>query len=155
MKHIADIQIKNAAHIFLDDHFYLLNQIHVMLQIATFLAIGPQIYVDGLVVVTDDDRGQRTRPIGRISSKHIISKILESNYPDCLETKASQIMDSTAEALEMDSTLSSALEVFDKTRFAFVPIVANGDNERKGEVDSRPIGSDSSTCNKRYSTANH
>ena len=27
----------------------------------------------------------------------------------------------------MDSTLSSALEVFDKTRFAFVPIVANRD----------------------------
>ena len=39
----------------------------------------------------------------------------------------------------MDSTLNSALEVFEKTRFAFVPIVANGDNERKGEIDSSSL----------------
>jgi predicted transcriptional regulator len=139
MKHIEDIQIKNAAaHIFRRPFLFVESNTR-MLQIATFLAIGPQIYVDGLVVVSDDDKGQRTRPIGRISSKHIISKILESNYPDCLETKASQIMDSTVEALEMDSTLSRTLEIFDKTRFAFAPIVANRDNERKGEIDSSPM----------------
>lgn len=34
----------------------------------------------------------------------------------------------------MDSTLSSALEVFEKTRFAFVPIVVNSDNERNVEI---------------------
>jgi hypothetical protein len=48
-------------------------------------------------------------------------------------------MDSTVGALEMDSTLSSALEVFDKTRFAFVPIVANRDNERNGEIGSSSL----------------
>ena len=47
-----------------------------------------------------------------IGSKHIIPNLLDSDYPDWLETKASQIMDSTVGALEMDSTLSSALEVF-------------------------------------------
>jgi hypothetical protein len=48
-------------------------------------------------------------------------------------------MDSTVEALEMDSMLSRALEIFDKTRFAFAPIIANRDNERKGEIDSSPM----------------
>jgi CBS domain-containing protein len=43
-------------------------------------------------------------------------------------------MDRTVGALEMDSTLSSALEVFEKTRFAFVPIVVNSDNERNVEI---------------------
>jgi hypothetical protein len=47
------------------------------LQIATFLAIGPQIYVDGLVVM--DDKGQR-KPVGRIGSKHIIRNILDVGY---------------------------------------------------------------------------
>ena len=44
------------------------------------------------------------------------------------------LLDSTVG--EMESTLSSALEVFDKTKFAFVPIVANRDNERDGEIGS-------------------
>jgi hypothetical protein len=48
-------------------------------------------------------------------------------------------MDSTVGALEMDSTLSSALEVFDKTRFAFAPIVANSDNERNGEIGNSSL----------------
>jgi hypothetical protein len=42
-------------------------------------------------------------------------------------------------ALEMASMLSSALEVFDKTRFAFAPIVANRDNDRNGEIGSSPL----------------
>jgi len=139
MKRISDIQIKNAApHIFRRP-FLSVEPNTRMLEIATFLAIGPQIYVDGLVVVSDNDKGRRTRPVGRIGSKHIISNILDSDYPDWLETRASQIMDSTVGALEMDSTLSSALEVFDKTRFAFAPIVANSDNERNGEIGSSSL----------------
>ena len=43
-----------------------------MLQLATFLATGPQIYVDGLVVIDD-----KKKPIGRIDSKHIISNIID------------------------------------------------------------------------------
>ena len=139
MKLISDIQIKNAApHIF-KRPFLFVEPNTRMLQIATFLAIGPQIYVDGLVVVSDNDKGQRTRPVGRIGSKHIICNLLDSDYPDWLETKASQIMDSTVAALEMDSKLSSALEVFDKTRFAFAPIVANIDNEKNGEIGSSSL----------------
>jgi len=79
MKHILDIQIKNAApHIFRRPFLFVESNTR-MLQIATLFAIGPQIYVDGLVVVSDNVKGQRTRPIGRISSKHIISNILEQD----------------------------------------------------------------------------
>jgi len=139
MKLISDIQIKNAApHIFRRPFLFVEPNTR-MLEIATFLAIGPQIYVDGLVVVSDNDKGQRTRPVGRIGCKHIISNILDSDYPDWLETKASQIMDTTVGACEADSILSSALEVFDKTRFAFAPIVANRDNEKNGEIDSSSL----------------
>jgi predicted transcriptional regulator len=139
MKRISDIHIKDAApHIFTRPFLFVEPNTR-MLQIATFLAIGPQIYVDGLVVVSDNDKGQRTRPVGRIGTKHIISNLLDSDYPDWLEKQASQIMDSTVGALEMDSTLRSALEVFDMTRFAFAPIVANRDNERNGEIGSSSL----------------
>ena len=111
MKRISDIQIKNVApHIFTRPFLFVEPNTR-MLEIATFLAIGPQIYVDGLVVVSDNDKGQR-RPVGTIASKHIISNLLDSDYPDWLETKASQIMDSTVGALEMDSTLSERIRSF-------------------------------------------
>jgi CBS domain-containing protein len=139
MKRISDIQIKNAApHIFTRPFLFVEPNTR-MREISTLLAIGPQIYVDGLVVVSDNDKGQRRRPVGIIASKHIISNLLDFDYSNWLETKASQIMDSTVGALEMDSTLSSVLEVFDKTRFGFAPIVANRDNERDGETGSSSV----------------
>ena len=72
-----------------------------MLQIATFFAIGPQIYVDGIIVIDEVQK----RPVGRVSSKHIISSILDSSYLDCLQIKASQIMDSSVIPLETDSPM--------------------------------------------------
>jgi hypothetical protein len=75
MNHLLDIQIKDAApHIFRRPFLFVEPNTR-MLQIATFLAIGPQIYVDGVIVI-DDDKVQRGRPVGRISSKHIISNII-------------------------------------------------------------------------------
>jgi len=139
MNHLSDIRIKDAApHIFRRPFLFVESNTR-MLQIGTFLAIGPQIYVDGLVVMSEKDKGQSSRPVGRIGCKHIISNLLDSDYPAWLETKASQIMDNTLVALEMNSTLSSALEVFDKTRFAFAPIVAKRDNERDGEIGSSSL----------------
>jgi CBS domain-containing protein len=139
MKRISDIQIKNVApHIFTRPFLFVEPNTR-MREISTLLAIGPQIYVDGLIVVSDNDKGQRRRPVGIIASKHIISNLLDFDYPNWLETKASQIMDSTVGALEMDSTLSSAIELFDKTRFGFAPIVANRDNERDGETGSSSL----------------
>jgi predicted transcriptional regulator len=141
MKHTSDTSIKEAApHIFTRP-FLSVESNTPMPQIITFLAIGSQIYVDGLVVISENEKGQRIRPVGRIGCKHIFSNLLESDYLHWLEMKASQIMDNTVGALEMDSNLSSVLEIFNKTRFGFVPIVANKDEERgkKEETNSNSL----------------
>jgi predicted transcriptional regulator len=119
--------IDAAAHIFRRPCLFV-NPTAQMLQIATFLAIGPQIYADGLVVIDD-----KKKPIGRISSKHIISNIIDIRYPECFELTALQIMDDFTGSLDKYSSLSKVLEVFNKTKFAFVPITASN---RSDKVDS-------------------
>ena len=126
--HLLDIQIKDAAPYIFRRPFLFVEPNTQLLQIATFLAIGPQIYIDGLIVI--DDKA----PIGRISNKHIISSILNEGYPDWLQKDASQIMDSFVMPLEMDSPLKRALEVFETTRFAFIPILAKKE-ERLGDEE--------------------
>ena len=100
-----------------------------MLQIATFLAIGPQIYADGLVVIDD-----KKKPIGRIDSKHIISNIINIGYPECLELTALRIMDDFTGSLDKNSSLSKVLEIFNKTKFAFVPITASNSSDKIGST---------------------
>jgi hypothetical protein len=90
------------------------------MQIAPFMAIGPQIYVDGLVVI------QGEKAIGKIGSKQILLTIINSKYPDWLEKTASQIMDSSEISLEMDSPLSRAIDIFNQTSIAFIPITKSG-----------------------------
>ncbi|MFZ0514729.1 MAG: hypothetical protein WAM14_24205 [Candidatus Nitrosopolaris sp.] len=137
MNYLLDIQIKDAApHIFRRP-FLSVEPNTRMLQIATFLAIGPQIYVDGIIVI--DDKVQRGRPVGRISSKHIISSILDFGYPDCMQKNASQIMDSFVMPLEMESPMKKALEVFERTRFAIVPILAKKHRLEDEEGDSLKV----------------
>ena len=119
MNHLSEIRIKDAApHIFRRPFLFVESGTQ-MLQIATFFAIGPQIYVDGIIVIDEVQK----KPVGRINCKHIISSILDSDYPDCLQKKASQIMDSSVIPLETDSPMKEALEVFERTRFAFIPIL--------------------------------
>jgi|SRR5581483_22539 len=91
-----------------------------MLQVATFLAIGPEIYVDGLVVIDDDQR-----PLGTIGGQHLMQHILY-HEDKWLEYDASSIMSSFASTIESSAQLSSALEIFAKTKFAFCPISING-----------------------------
>ena len=122
---LTDIPIIDAAaHIFRRPCLFV-DPTAQMLQIATFLAIGPQIYADGLVV-TDDKK----KPIGRIDSKHIISNIIDIGYPECLELTAAQIMDDFTGSLDKNSSLGKVLEIFNKTKFAFVPITANNSSDK-------------------------
>ena len=124
--------IDAAAHIFRRPCLFV-DPTDKMLQIATFLAIGPQIYADGLVVIDD-----KKKPIGRIDSKHIISNIIDIGYPECLELNALQIMDDFTGSLDKNSSLGKVLEIFDKTKFAFVPLTANNSNDKFGSThDSR------------------
>jgi len=125
MKTLLDTQIKDAAPQIFRRPVLFVESNTQMVQIATFFAIGPQIYVDGITVIDEVQK----RPVGRISSKYIISSILDLGYPDCLQKKASEIMDSSVMLLEMDSLMKEALEVFERTRFAFIPIVTKKDDK--------------------------
>lgn len=127
---LADIPIKDAASHIFRRPFLFVNPTAPMMQIATFLAIGPQIYVDGLVVINESKQ-----PVGRISSKHIIFNIIVNGYPGWLERTAEQIMDDFAATIDMNSPLSKVIEVFDKTRFAFVPIIAKDDTHGGSEAE--------------------
>jgi CBS domain-containing protein len=114
---LLNIPVKDfAAHIF-GRPCLSVDSASTMLQLAPFLAIGPQIYADGLIITHKSKNS-----IGRLGSKHVISNILKAGYPKCLEISAEQMMDDFAGTLDMNSPLSNALEIFTKTRFAFVPI---------------------------------
>ena len=89
-------------------------------QVATFLAIGPQIYVDGLVVTVDK------KPVGRISSKQVLQNIINSHNNGWLNKTASELMDRNMLSIEMNSSLGAALKIFGESRFAFLPITEKG-----------------------------
>jgi CBS domain-containing protein len=89
-----------------------------LLKAGTFLAIGPQIYVDGLVVLDG------TSPVGRIGGKSIIKHILESKG-EWQYAKVADMMDRSVYGVDAGSSLSYALDIFDETRFAFVPVTIN------------------------------
>ena len=90
-----------------------------MLQVATYLAIGPQIYVDGITVLNGETA------VGRIGGTHVIQHILlrPNNW---LESVASEIMSKPAHVVSAEDELSTALEVFAKTKFAYVPVAIDG-----------------------------
>jgi predicted transcriptional regulator len=127
-----------------------------LLQAGTFLAIGPQIYVDGLVVLD----GQK--PVGRIGGQHIIQYILQ-HQDGWFQSTASQIMSHAPSVVEATDPLNVALDIFSKTKFAFVPISINGRvatslsmrdvlrlvagklNTQAGELSSRLVSVEGST----------
>lgn len=78
-----------------------------------------------------NDNIQRGKSIGRISSRHIISSILDFGYPDCMYKNASQMTDGVVMPLGIDFPFKKALEVFETTGFAFVPIVAKSDDVKE------------------------
>ncbi|HXX96249.1 MAG TPA: hypothetical protein VEL11_03925 [Candidatus Bathyarchaeia archaeon] len=130
MNELVDLRIEDATPHILRRPILYVEPNTRMLQVATFLAMGPEIYVDGLWVI--DDKVQRGEPVGRISSRRIISCILDCGYPDCMQKKASQMIDGLVMPLEMDSPLRKVLEVFKTTGFAFVPIIAKSDDVEEG-----------------------
>lgn len=89
-----------------------------LLQVGTFLAIGPQIYVNGVVVLDDH------RVAGVIGGRHIIEYVLY-HPKDWLQGSASNIMSRFEHTVQADYPLRVALDIFSKTGFAFVPITVN------------------------------
>lgn len=86
-----------------------------MIHAATFLAIGPQIYVDGLVVL---DSG---RLVGRIGGWQLANHMLEKKEK-WLDALAGDITEPLEKALDADAPLKDALSIFSETHFAFMPI---------------------------------
>ena len=120
LSRIIDITIRDSVpQIFKRPYLSVLPDATLM-QIAPFMAIGPQIYVDGLIVLEGEI------PIGKISSKQILLAIMNSKYPDWLKKTALQIMDTSEISLEMDYPLSRAIDIFNQTSFAFIPITKSG-----------------------------
>ena len=115
-----DISIREAANEIFKRPSLSISPDTLLSQVATFLAIGPQIYVDGIVVIEDKV------PVGRISSKHILQKTINSKYTDWLNTTASELMDRNVLSIEMTCSLGTAMKIFGETRFAFLPIIDKG-----------------------------
>ena len=67
-------------------------------------------------------------------------------------------MDDFTGSLDMNSSLGKVLEVFDKIKFAFVPITANNSSDKIGSTrDSTAEEEEGSSCitfHKGYSTYN-
>lgn len=112
-----------------------------LVELTSYLAMGPQIYADGLLVMErpedekqDNDqvkpRTASRRVIGQLGSKHIISHITQTDsrsYQNLFHTKtALDIMDNVSydEIIEPSSPVSRVIEMFEKKRFALVPIVS-------------------------------
>jgi CBS domain-containing protein len=102
-----------------------------LLEVITFLAIGPKIYVDGVVVIAEQNQdGNKIKtPIGRIGGKHVLSNMLENTVDsqDFLgRVTASQIMVEITgdDFVKLESPLSTVIDIFGRTRFAFVPIIS-------------------------------
>ena len=95
-------------------------------QFSVFLAIGPEIYVDGLVVLEKTNQ----QVVGRIGCKNILSHLLNTRYSEWQYTTADQIMErmhkEEEEMIDIDSPVSRVIELFKKTKFAFIPITKDG-----------------------------
>ena len=120
MSRPEDISIREAADQIFKRPSLSISPDTPLPQVATFLAIGPQIYVDGIVVIVGKD------PVGRISSKHIMQETINSKYTSWLNTTASELMDRNVLSVEMSSSLATAIKIFGETRFAFLPITDKG-----------------------------
>lgn len=92
-----------------------------LLQVGTFLALGPQIYVDGLVVLNDNNEAG-----GTIGGRHIAEYISYHQKSDWPAASESDIMTRFNSTVEAGHPLTVALDIFAKTEFAIVP--ATSDN---------------------------
>ena len=94
-------------------------------QFSVFLAIGPEIYVDGLVVLEKNNQ----QVVGRLGCRNILSHLLNTRYSEWRSTTADQIVEKIfkeEEMINIDSPVSKVIELFKKTKFAFTPITKDG-----------------------------
>lgn len=144
----------------IDEHpFLFVDSDTKLIELATYLGIGPQIYADGLLVFQQQQKDQQKRGekiagqgirsrkvIGRLSSKHIILHLLQNNFsshstPLLHRTTASEIMDPITkyQKLKVDSPIRRVIDVFRETKFAFVPIMETNDSNNSYTNDDGKV----------------
>jgi CBS domain-containing protein len=106
-----------VSHIFKRPLLFV-NKSDTLMTVATYLAVGPQIYVDGLVVL------EMNGAVGVIGGRHTIEYILYHKH-DFMKGTAYNIMTRAVFPLDAARPLNDVLDVFEKTGFAFVPIAMN------------------------------
>jgi predicted transcriptional regulator len=116
---ILDLTIQDAfPHIFNRGTVYIAPDTPIR-NIALFLIPLRELYTSGIVVM------ENNRPIGRISPTHILKKVVENGYPQCLAATAKDVMVSIVREVRATFTLRAVLEIFRDTKFGFSPVMKN------------------------------
>jgi len=87
--------------------------------VALFLIPLRELYASGIVVMKDN------KPIGRIGPTHILKKVLEFGYPQCLSLTAKDVMIGIVREVKATFTLREVLEIFKNSKFGFMPVMKN------------------------------
>ncbi|MBI3253680.1 MAG: CBS domain-containing protein [Nitrosopumilales archaeon] len=116
---ILDLTIQDAfPHIFNRGTVYVAPDTPIR-NIALFLIPLRELYTSGIVVM------ENHIPIGRISPTHILKKVVENGYPQCLAATAKDVMVSIVREVRATFTLRAVLEIFRDTKFGFSPVMKN------------------------------
>ena len=116
---ILDLTIQDAfPHIFNRGTVYVAPDTPIR-NIALFLIPLRELYTSGIVVM------ENNIPIGRISPTHILKKVVENGYPQCLAATAKDVMVSIVRDVRATFTLRAVLEIFRDTKFGFSPVMKN------------------------------
>ena len=116
---ILDLTIQDALpHIFNRGTVYVAPDTPIR-NIALFLIPLRELYTSGIVVMENNN------PIGRISPTHILKKVVENGYPQCLAATARDVMVSIVREVRATFTLRAVLEIFRDTKFGFSPVMKN------------------------------
>ncbi|MEK6956505.1 MAG: CBS domain-containing protein [Thermoproteota archaeon] len=116
---ILDLTIQDVfPHIFSRGTVYVAPDTPIR-NIALFLIPLRELYTSGIVVMENNN------PIGRISPTHILKKVVENGYPQCLAATARDVMVSIVREVRATFTLRAVLEIFRDTKFGFSPVMKN------------------------------
>lgn len=89
-------------------------------EIALFLIPLRELFVSGIVVMKEN------KPVGRIGPKHILEKVIEVGYQECLKLCAQDLMVGLPKIqILANFEIREVLEFFKDTKFGFCPIIRN------------------------------
>jgi predicted transcriptional regulator len=116
---ILDMSIQQALpHIFSKETVFVAPDTPLR-NIALFLIPLRELYTSGIVVMKEN------KPVGRIGPSHILKKVLQSGFPQCLSATAQDVMVSIVREVRETFELREVLEIFKDSKFGFTPVMKN------------------------------